>query len=323
MIKFLLTGHVDHGKSTLGGQILYQCDSFDKRSAEKIFTQAEKEKMNCFRWARLLDIDCEEQEKGVTIESNEFKFQYQEKDFKLIDTPGHKLYIRHLINAIYCNSEDGVLVGVLVLSAIPREYQASVVSGQIKEDILLLRAAGIDSVVVAINKMDKLNWDRNSFDKIQASITPLLKSARYRQIMFAACSGLEGKGVLTKEFEDVPALLESIEKCSLNKKIILDTPKCEIKETNLISVDIFILNCSIFSPGYEGIIHMTQGEFGFKVEKITRISPIKTSKPPPFIKTGEGGKAILLLSEKITIKNKDRLILRRCDKTIAHGIVSI
>lgn len=71
MIRFLLTGHVDHGKSTLGGQLLYQCGSLDERTVQKTFEQAEIDKMYSFKFARLLDINVEEQEKGVTIESNE------------------------------------------------------------------------------------------------------------------------------------------------------------------------------------------------------------------------------------------------------------
>lgn len=323
MQRFLLTGHVDHGKSTLGGQLLYKCGALDEREVQKTFELADQEKMYSFRWARLLDINAEEQEKGVTIECNEIEFTYQNKHMKLIDTPGHKLYIRHLIEAIYRNTLDGNVVGVLVLSSIPGELEAAMSSGQVKEDILLLRAIGVDSIVVAINKLDKLAWSRDAFESTKTAILPTLKSARYKQIVFAACSGLEGKGIIDNSFNDIPPLMDSINNLSITNVPAKEPAKST--ESNIITADIFILNCNVFSPGYTGIIHTNHGELSFTVDKIQKmLAPkVKESRPMPFIKTGDRGKVILSLSDKVRVSDKDRVVLRNSDRTIAYGVVTL
>lgn len=325
MKRFLLTGHVNHGKSTIGGQILYQCNAYDKREVQKIFEQAEQEKMYSFRWARLLDINSEERDKGVTMECNEIEFTYQNIKYKLIDTPGHKLYIRNLIDAIYRNSSDATaeksnVVGVLVISAIANELESAMTSGQIKEDILLLRAIGIDSIIVAINKLDKVGWLSDAFESTKILISPMLKLAKYKQILFAACSGLEGKGIIdcNPNFSHIPTLISSIEKLSINTSVsTVNSEQIKILETLTITANIFILNCNIFSPGYCGIIHMNNGEFSFTVDKIT----ITGGKNKPFIKTGERGIVVLTLNEKVSAKTKDRIVLRNGDETVGYGII--
>lgn len=205
-------------------------------------------------------------------------------------------------------------MGVLVLSAIPNELEASISSGQVKEDILLLRAIGIDSIIIAINKLDKLNWKRELFDSAKNTITPLIKSARYKQITFAACSGWEGKGITNNSYEDIPSLIDSITSLS-NKDGI---KKCENKfiETNIISADIFVLNCTVFSIGYISMIHTNKGSFSFVVDNIK-----DTDKRNPFMKTGDRGNVLLTLYDKIKIYNKERIIIRSADSTIGYGLI--
>ena len=100
-------------------------------------------------------------------------------------------------------------------------------------------------------------------------------------------------------------------------KIMQGNIKRPIKslETNVISADIFILNCNIFSPGYAGMIHMNQGEYSFSVDKVRKTVTIKESKVMPFIKTGDRGRVILSLNDKVRVNDKDRIILRNSDPT--------
>lgn len=330
MRRFLLTGHVDHGKSTLGGQLLYQCGAFEEREIQKIFLQAEQDKMYSFRWARLLDINTEEQERGVTIEANEVEFTYQNNKYKLIDTPGHKLYIRHLIEAIYRNSshatsEHGNIVGVLVLSAISGDIAAATSSGQIKEDILLLRAIGVDSLVVAINKLDKFinpTDARSAFDSAKSSISNILKLARFKNVAYAACSGLEGTGIIdvNGSFTDIPPLIDSINTLSVTHNLPIDNLSLP-KTVNTFTAEIFILNCNIFSAGYTGIIHMKQGEYTFTIQNLEKILSDKSSRKSPFIKSGERGLVTISIDNYVTANSKDRIVLRNNDSTIAYGVV--
>lgn len=317
MRRFLLTGHVDHGKSTLGGQLLYQCGAIDEREVQKVFVQAEQDKMYSFRFARLLDINEEEQAKGVTQECNEIEFKHKDNQYKLIDTPGHKLYVRNLIDAVYRNTGNGNVVGVLVLSSLPSELEAGISGGQVKEDILLLRAIGIDSIIVAINKLDKFDKEKaeKQFEETQNKVLPIIKSARYRQIEFTATSGLEGKGIIDSYFPSTLPLMDIIDKLSsTDKKETLKLTKNKT-DSNL-KAKIFILNCNIFSPGYTGMIHMSSGEYNFNVEKLLNAKK-------PFIKTGEQGTVILSLDNKITINDGERIVLRNGDSTIAYGLITM
>lgn len=327
MIRFLITGHVDHGKSTLGGQLLYQCGKLEKREVQKVFDEAEKDKMSSFKWARLLDTNSDEKERGVTVECNEIEFKYEGNNFKLIDTPGHKMCIRHLIDGIYRNLNEGPVIGVLVLSCLTGELQSSL--DQIKENILLMKAIGINSVIIAINKLDKVNWDRSYFETAKKSILPLLKSARFKQLSFSACSGIDGIGITEnshKEFEDIPSLIDSIIDSYCSALITDKSPQqCKVNsiyETNTIIANIFILDCNIFSPGYETMIHLTSGEFLFVVDKMIKIPEDK--KKYYFLKTGDFCKVTLNLKdqkEKAMIGINKRIILRTSDKTIGYGVI--
>lgn len=325
MIRFLLTGHVDHGKSTLGGRLLYQCGAFDEREAQKVFEEANGDKMSSFRWARLLDTWNEERERGITVDCNEVEFDFKGHKFKLIDTPGHKLFVRNLIEAVYRNTNDGV-IGVLVLSAIPSELDSSITQGQVKEDIILLRAIGVNSIVVAINKMDRLNWSPEAFEYAKNKILPILKSARYKEVRFCSTSGFEGQGLITESpLKDGPSLIDTLisfpsqhmsNSKSENKPVesqCLDLPKY-----GAFSANIFILNCLIFSSGYQGIIHTIQGEFNFNVDKIKR----DDKKSIPFLKTGEKGIITFSLNEKLVFSRGDRIVFRNSDQTIGYGIIS-
>lgn len=333
MRRFLLTGHVDHGKSTLGGQLLYQCGAVGERELKKTFDQAEQDQMYSFRYARLLDIDSEEQDRGVTIESNEIEFSYKGDKFKLIDTPGHKLYIRYLIEAIYRNCSDGIaddnnVVGVLVLSAVRRELEAAISSGQVKEDILLLRAIGINFLVVAVNKLDKFNMPSDAssaFKAAKSSLTPILKLAKFKHVEYAACSGLEGAGIITPNpiFPHIPSLIDSISKLSSESNLSL--PSVHLRNSasvNKFTAEIFILNCDIFTAGYTGTLHSTKGEYTFTIETLNKITTSNTrARQLPFIKTGDKGVVTIVLAEHVCLNNRDRIILRSRDSTIAYGIV--
>lgn len=311
MIHFLLTGHVDTGKSTTGGHLLYKCGVVDEREAQKIFDEAEADKMSSFRWARFLDTYNEEKERGITVDCNEVKFDFRDNKFKLIDTPGHKLYIRNLIEAIYRNSGHGI-VGVLVLSVIPSELDSSMSQGQVKEDILLLRAIGVENIVVAVNKMDKVHWNRDAFESSKARVLPILKSAHYREIRFCPISGLEGEGLIT-DSRLGPSLIDTI--VSLNPPMKINERKIPIT-SDTFKANIFILNCPVFSPGYSGVLHSIAGESDFNIEWIDT-----GKKKTPFLRSGDKGRISFTCDRKITLSVGDRIILRNNNQTIAYGLI--
>jgi translation elongation factor EF-1alpha len=97
MYKFIVSGHVDHSKSSICGRILYDVKHYDQHMVDEIFRKAKDEGMERQRFSRLLDICEEEQKKGKTMDWTEINFKYNDKNYVLIDTPGHKLFLPQMI----------------------------------------------------------------------------------------------------------------------------------------------------------------------------------------------------------------------------------
>jgi small GTP-binding protein len=143
-IKFFVSGQVDSGKSTLIGQILHKTANlkFDPQSSANT------------KFSDLLDVDTSERERGITQFSSNNPFTYQGITFEAIDTPGHLLYIRELINSI---SENKGSIGCLIVSAVVSEFMSMFENGTTKEDAILMRCCGVNHIIVIINKIDKLH----------------------------------------------------------------------------------------------------------------------------------------------------------------------
>jgi translation elongation factor EF-1alpha len=328
MKKFLLSGHIDHGKSTLGGHFLKLSGLFDERELEKIFKQAEIDKMSSFKYARLLDTNPDEQSRGMTIEYNQIDFQHEDVAFRLIDTPGHKLYIPQLISAIYENL-DG-LIGVLVVSCLEKELQAGLSKGQIKEDLYLIRAAGIDTIIVCVNKMDKVDYNVANFKLVCEKIGKILTYAKFKQIAYVPTSGWTGEGLMTPcplkpEPEDKVCSLMSTLKSLTPSDIQKPPNSSDVQETSnngqksldrkgsFLIANVFILECSsLFSPGYQGILHMRSGQIPFTVERI---------QEKKFLRQGEKGKIKIKFDYEECFSQSERIIMRNGDSTIGYGII--
>ena len=155
MKKVVFIGHVDTGKSTLLGHILYKNGYITEHELDKIHTQAIKEKMGRWKWARILDIYEEEMTRGKTHEYVEIEINLNGEKVSLIDTPGHQSFVREMINGISCQVKSAIVM----VSMIDNEFEASFNNGMLKEHILLSRCAGINNYIIVANKMDAINWD--------------------------------------------------------------------------------------------------------------------------------------------------------------------
>ena len=150
-IKLAMVGHVDTGKSTTLGNLLYLTGNITDHEMDKTKKEAENNGKKKFCYAYLLDIDTEERSRGITQSYNIIDFNYNNNQYKLIDTPGHKLYIKEMIEALSTNNDTTVCV---VVSCVDNEFNSSLNGGTTKEDILLIRGCDIQNIVCLLYTSD-------------------------------------------------------------------------------------------------------------------------------------------------------------------------
>jgi len=216
-INLVFIGHVDHGKSTTIGRLLYDTKTIDEQAIRKLREKAEELGKGGFEFAFVMDNLKEERERGVTIDLAHKKFVTDKYEFTIIDAPGHKDFIKNMITG--ASQADA---GILVVAA------SEGVKEQTKEHIWLSRTLGVGQLAVAVNKMDAVDYNEAKFKKVQEEVTAVLKTAGYKpdQIKFIPLSSLKGENIV-KESDKMkwykgPTLLE-----------LLDEFKTPEKPTNL------------------------------------------------------------------------------------------
>ena len=325
VVRFCLIGHVDSGKSTTAGHILKLCNIFSEHEIKQNKKECEDEKLGYQLYSRLLDVNEEERVKGKTHEYSSINFTFKGIDgcrnLELIDTPGHKLFIRELIKGLSYIDPEGVIC-CLLISAKEGEFQSGWVKGQTKEDIILARSLGIINLVILINKMDTIEWDQEKYDSIKKTIEPFLKFCAFADYSFSPVSSYQGIGLTsTKDMPDWyigkgKSLLETIIELKSpsgeqNQKI---DQKINNKEWIKMKANIKVLWCpGIISSGYKCILHYSGDEYEVTLNKIIGKN---------YIKAGEKCKCILE-SDKIIVNNygSRKIILRSNENTIGFGTI--
>jgi translation elongation factor EF-1alpha len=306
-ISFPVIGHVDHGKSTLCGHLLSLVGAISDHELEKIVKKAEEDKMLTHKWSRVLDICEEEQRKGKTNEYMDVEFKYKDNKFTIIDTPGHKIFIRSMIAGVSSCKQD---LACLVVSCIPKEFDAGFERGQIKEDIILIRSVGITNLVVAVNKMDSELVNNDGYKLVVSKLEKFLKQLNFKTVTYVPVSGWTGDGLLS--------LLDTIVNIAAsNKEKDIEDTKDEFFETKTIICTYTILSPdSIITIGYEGVCHIGTDEMPYKVDKIL-------NKNVVFAKADMKLKLEVVISfdNYIDIKKDMRLIFRDKEKTVGFGKV--
>lgn len=195
-MNLVFIGHVDAGKSTLSGNILYLTDNVDKRTIEKYEREAKELNRESWFLAFIMDTNEEERAKGKTVEVGKAFFSTETKRYTILDAPGHKNYVPNMIQG--ASQAD---IAILVISARKGEFETGFDrGGQTREHAMLAKTLGVSYLIVAVNKMDEptVQWQKERFDECVSKIRPFLKSVGFtikNEVKFIPISGLSGPNV--------------------------------------------------------------------------------------------------------------------------------
>jgi len=197
-INVVVIGHVDSGKSTTTGHLIYKCGGIDKRTIEKFEKESAELGKGSFKYAWVLDKLKAERERGITIDIALWKFETAKYVYTIIDAPGHRDFIKNMITGT--SQAD---VAILIIAAGTGEFEAGISSnGQTREHALLAFTLGVKQMIVCINKMDdkSVNWSETRYEEIKKEVSDFLKKTGYNpeNIPFIPISGWHGDNMMEK-----------------------------------------------------------------------------------------------------------------------------
>ena len=192
-MNLVTVGHVDHGKSTLVGRLLWDTKNIPEEQMRKLKDLAKELKKETFEFAFVMDRLKEERQRGVTIDIMHQRFDTPKYYFTVIDAPGHRDFVKNMITG--ASQADAA---ILVVSA------KDGIQEQTKEHTFLLKVLGVKQIIVALNKMDAINYEEAKFNAAKAEVEKLLKSVGYdtSKVPFLPISGYKGDNVAHKECSD-------------------------------------------------------------------------------------------------------------------------
>jgi len=194
--NLVVIGHVDSGKSTSTGHLIYKCGGIDERTIEKFEKEAKLIGKESFKYAWVLDKLKAERERGITIDIALWKFSTKNFNFTIIDAPGHRDFIKNMITGT--SQAD---VAILVVAAGTGEFEAGIgKEGQTREHALLAYTMGIKQVILAVNKMDACGYSSERFEEIKKEVVTYLKKVGFaeKNINAVAYSGFNGDNLIER-----------------------------------------------------------------------------------------------------------------------------
>jgi len=202
-ISVVTLGHVDAGKSTLLGRLLYELGLVPERTLSRVIREAHETRKTSFAFAWLFDKGAEERARGITVDVGENSFSTRDKDFTLLDAPGHREFVPNMITGV-AHAD----AAILVVDASPGEFEAGMSEGgvagegQTREHASLARALGVQQVVVAVNKMDSpgVGWSECRYRYVEEAMRNFLLAVGFARdrIVCVPVSGLTGVNLVKR-----------------------------------------------------------------------------------------------------------------------------
>lgn len=192
----VVIGHVDSGKSTTTGHLIYKCGGISKRDIDKLEEEAKKLNKESFKFAFVMDRLKSSRERGITIDISLWKFNTPKFSYTIIDAPGHRDFIKNMITGT--SQADCAL---LMISSSKGEFEAGFsADGQTREHVLLAYTLGVRQIIVAINKIDTVEYSEERYDYIKTVVGAFLKKIGYdpTKVLFIPISGWTGDNMIEK-----------------------------------------------------------------------------------------------------------------------------
>jgi len=229
-LNLAVIGHIDHGKSTLVGRLLFETGAVPPHIIEKYKEEAKAKGKESFVFAWVMDSLKEERDRGITIDVAHQRFDTAKYYFTIVDCPGHRDFVKNMITGasqadaaiLVCSGKDGV-------------------QSQTKEHVFLSRTLGITQLIISINKMDEVNYDKAKFDAVKADLSALLKMVGYKpdEMNFIPTSAFKGDN-LSKQSENTkwytgPTLLAALDLLKVPEKPVTLPLRIPVQDSYTIS----------------------------------------------------------------------------------------
>jgi len=219
-LNLVVIGHVDSGKSTSTGHLIYKCGGIDARTIEKFEKEANESGKGSFKYAWVLDKLKAERERGITIDIALWKFESAKRTYTVIDAPGHRDFIKNMITGT--SQADAA---VLMIASGEGEFEAGFSKdGQTREHALLAQTMGVRQMIVAINKMDTTKYSEKRYNEIKSELSIYLKKVGYNpaKIQFVPISGWVGDNMVDRSenmtWYKGPILLDALDELNPPKR---------------------------------------------------------------------------------------------------------
>jgi len=205
-MNLAVIGHIDHGKSTLVGRLLYETGTVPAHIIDKYKAEAEEKGKGSFAFAWVMDSLKEERERGITIDIAHKRFDTKKYYYTIVDCPGHRDFVKNMITG--ASQADAAILTVDAKDGVME---------QTKEHVFLSRTLGINQVIIAINKMDSVDYSEDRFNEVKEDVSALVKIVGYKpdDINFIPTSALFGANIAESSSDTAwykgPTILEALD----------------------------------------------------------------------------------------------------------------
>lgn len=299
-LNIVVVGHVDHGKSTLIGRLLFDTNSLPKEEIERV-KKISEEKGKIFEYAFLLDAFEEEQKQGITIDITKLQFSTEFRDYVIIDAPGHKEFLKNMISG--ASQGDAALILIDCKEGV-RE--------QSRRHGFILSLLGIKNVFVVVNKMDLVSYSEEAYNSVKSEFTEFLSELGVKPKGFIPLSALNGENLVTKSenlsWYKGPTVIEAIDNLEIVKSIESQSLRLPIQDVYKFDNRRIIagrIESGFIKKGDEVVIYPS-----LKESKIVSIESFGTNEEKLY---GEVGESVGIILEDEFFNKRGEVIVKKSD----------